>query len=125
MTVDARVQKRMPAAVLTAAVLLGLAGVIAGVGTATYGALRLDDGGGPLMLVGGGVLVAAGACVYGLVNRFRGAQIAVGVIAVFGLLASITALTMGNPLNLAWGAAAVLIGTLALIPASSREWFSR
>lgn len=115
----------MPSAVLGAAILLGLFGLVAGVGVLTYGAIRISDGGGPLILVGAGVLAAVAACVYGLANRVRGAQIAVGVIGVFGVLAAITAVTQGNPLNLLWGGAAALTAALTLIPMSSREWFSR
>lgn len=115
----------MPSAVLGAVILLGLSGLVAGVGVLAYGAIRISDGGGPLVLVGAGILIAVAVCVYGLVNRFRGAQIAVGVIGTFGVLAAITAVTQGRPLNLVWGGAAALTAALALIPVSSREWFSR
>jgi len=124
MATDIKPARHMPATVLTAAVLLGFFGALAGLGTAAYGALRLDSGGGPLILVGAGVLLAVGVCVFGMANRYRAAQIAGGVIGVFGMLAAVTSLMQANLLNLALSAAAVIVGALVVIPMSARAWFT-
>jgi hypothetical protein len=124
MDTDVRPAAHMPAPVLAAAVLLGLFGALAGLGTVAYGLLRVDEGGGPLLLVGLGILVAVGACVFAFVNRYRTAQIAAGVLGVFGLLAGVTALMQGNPLNAVWAVVAVIIGALVVVPMSARMWFT-
>jgi len=124
MATDINPARRMPATVLTAAVLLGFFGALAGLGTAAYGALRFDSG-GPLILVGAGILLGVGVCVFGMASRYRAAQIAAGVIGVFGMLAAVTSLMQANLLNLAWAALAVAVGALAVLPMSARAWFAQ
>lgn len=115
----------MPATVLTAAVLIGFFGAIGGLGSVAYGAFRFGDGGGPLILVGLGVFLGAAVWVFGLANKYRAAQIAAGVVGLFGMLAAATQLGQGNLTNVAWAAIAVAVGGLAVIPMSARQWFSQ
>ncbi len=126
MTVDARQSRRMPPAVLAAAVLLGAAGGLAGFGLVALGALKIGDSGGtPELIFGGLFLALTFATVVGLVRRNRGAQIGTVVIGMFAVLGSITQLLAGNPVALLWLAVAAAIMLLVAGPTSSRMWFTR
>lgn len=113
----------MPGTVLTAVVLAGLLGVVAGGGTIAYGAMFMD-GGGPLVVLGAGAILLVGALAFGLAAGSRWAQVVAGAIGVIGAVGALAAVAQGNLVGVVWAVLAALIGALATIPVSAREWFS-
>lgn len=128
MTFDARATtRRMPAAVLTAAILLGFFGGVAGLVLTVLGALQMGDAptAMPFTFLGVLFLVLAVTSVIGLAKGNRGAQlVAMGLGAIWFLvgLLTISDNPVGSVLGVIVGAAVAL---LVVVPVSSREWFAR
>ncbi len=125
MSVDMRA-RRMPGPVMTAAILLGGFGGLAGLGLAALGALQMEMASTAPVLVAMGLLLAmfSGFAVWGLTRGDRGSQIVamiVGALMAFGGLAGVS---QGQLISVLWFAVGVAIVLLVLAPVSSREWFA-
>lgn len=120
-------RRRVPGPVLAAAILLGVFGGLFGLALLLLGLLQIGiTGAAPAMMVLGLLIATAVTlAIIGLARGNRGAQIATTVIGGLGFLGSLYTLSQGQAISILWLACGAAIVLLAVVPVSSRDWFSR
>lgn len=116
----------MPAPVLTAAILLLIAGILFGLALAVLGALQLGDNDGAFGIMAIGLLVIGfiAADVYALAKGDRTGQIVAVVFGCLMLIGGILGLGQGQLISLLWLGFGGAIIMLVVVPVSSRDWFA-